>query len=94
LIPIDVCCNPFANLKALRYINGYNPFFQNVQQILLEYNYQSLGIQSNFLSNINLMLLPIFVSPLFFLPLYLIGKKSKDYKTSPRCLKYAKSCLL
>jgi hypothetical protein len=39
------------------------------------------------------MILPLFIVPLFYYPLKVIGEKSDDYTTNPRCLKYGQSLL-
>ena len=93
LIPINVFCLPFSSLSALRLSSGFNPLFQSLQQTPISMNYDSLDIRSNFLTNVNLMLLPLFVLPFCYFPLKYIGGRSQDCKTRPRCLKYSKAFL-
>lgn len=76
LIPINVYCPPFFGLEGLKYSNGYNPFFQNLKQAYIASNYVSLGLNSDFLSNVNLMLLPLSLLPLLYFPLKYIGTRS------------------
>ena len=50
-------------------------------------------MDSNFLSNVNLMLLPLFVLSLFYFVLKYIAEKSTHYSMKPISLKYAKAFL-
>ena len=50
----------------------------------------SLGFKSNFLSNVNLMILFLLVPPLVWGILTLVGRNNQSYKTRPRLLRQAK----
>ena len=91
LIPINSFCPPFSGLARLRYSTGFNIVFANLQEAYIPSNYVGLGIHSNFLNNVNFMLLPLFLLPLLYFPLRRIGQKSNDCQTRPRCLKYGKA---
>lgn len=93
LISINAFCPPFDGLAGLKYSRGFNPFFQDLQQAYIASNYVSLDIRSNFLSNVNLMLLPLYLLPLCYFPLKYIGDISQNYIAKPRCSKYSKSFL-
>ena len=94
LIPIGLYCRPFVGLQYLRYSNGFDPFFQNAVQANILVNYSNLGIKSNFLSNINLMMILLPFSLILYFILTFIGKNNNSYKYRPRLMKYGKSFLL
>ena len=94
LIPINVKCPPFRGLKGLMYASGMTPIFTNLDQKPLAINYESLGILPNFLTNVNILLLPLFVVPFIYFPLKLRGLKSKDPHMNPCLLKYGQSMIL
>ena len=56
-------------------------------------NYSVLGISSNFLSNVNLMLVILLACPLLAGILMFAGHNSNSYRNKPRLLKYGKSFL-
>lgn len=56
--------------------------------------YTVLGIQSNFLSNVNSMILPLFICPIIYFIMTAVGKNNDDFKIRPRLLNYGKTFLL
>ena len=91
LIPINIYCYPFKGLEGLRYASGITNIFPGLDQIYLSSNFSSMGIQSNFLSNTNILLIPLLIVPLFAYPILKYGRKSKNIHTRPRCQRYGKS---
>lgn len=90
LIIIGVYC-PYVGLANMKYVSGYNPLFSDIQQQTTKYNLSDLGIRSNFLSNVNVMIFVLGVCPVLFGVLTLLGNKSECYKMKPRYLKYGKA---
>ena len=95
MIPIGVSkSNTFMGFASMKHVSGWNTLFQSLTQYKVLSNYSLLSLSSNFLSNVNLMLM----SPLIFVFLagicYLLSKATKDYKLQPRLLKLTKACLL
>lgn len=93
-IPIGFHCQPFLNLSVFKYSFGWNVIPLNVDWKSINWHYSYLGFESNFLSNINFMLIPIIfsilVSPLF----YWCSRRSKGYRAKPRLLALSKNLLL
>lgn len=83
----------FYGFSNMKYSNGYNIKFQSLPQLPMTQNYSALGISSNFLTNINIMLIPALICPILFGLLYFCSKISKSYKYKPRLRHYAISCL-
>lgn len=52
-------------------------------------DYSSLGIYSNFICNVNIMLIPIVVCPIMSGLLLLAYRLNTSYKLKPRFKKYA-----
>lgn len=73
-IPSGVYCPPFTSLSFLRYSFGWNGIDFEVSQNTINYYYTFLNIQSNFISNINLMMLILIICPLGFIILYILSK--------------------
>ena len=69
LIPIKVSCVPFSGLKALRYASGATPFLSMLSETKIIKNYSSLGISSNFLMNVNILLVLLLIIPLVYFPM-------------------------
>ena len=94
LAPVVVNCPPFSSFGTLRYSLGWNTLPFQLYQTSISSNYSALGIQSNFVSNVNFMVLPLVVCPLVYLLLAAAGKHSTHYRTKPRLLIYGKAFLL
>ena len=94
LIQIGVYCQPFKSLGFLRYSFGYNDFPIELPQKTINMYYSDLGIQSNFISNLNFMLFPLLLMCLIlFLILRLASSFTNHYRHNP-CLKiYGRSFL-
>lgn len=96
LIPINIFCSPFDGLRGLKYSSGATTDIGNIlnlEQAPIPSNYSSMGILSNFISNVNVVMVILVIVPLFYFPLKYIGNRSTHYRTKPRCLKYGKSLL-
>jgi hypothetical protein len=78
----------------MKYISGINPLFQNLKQVDISYDYLIFNYKSNFLTNVNLMILILIICPILYVILTFLGNKNKNYKTKPRLLKYGKAFLL
>lgn len=89
-------CSPFSSFKILRYSFGWNKLFESMvlKEIPLTYYYSSLGFQSNFISNINFMLIPFVAFPIISIIFFAAGKKSQGYRAKPRLLAIAQNMLL
>ena len=92
LIPINMSCYPFNGMEGLKYISGATPIII-VNPQLISSNYSSLGIQSNFFTNVNILMIPLFIVPFISFLLIRKGERSEDCHEKPRCLKYGKSML-
>ena len=92
-IPFGVVDPAFAGLTQMTYVSGYNLKFPNLQQVPLPANLSNLGLSSNFLSDLNLMLLPAALCPIVFGLLVLGSNLSSSYKHKPRMKQYAVACL-
>ena len=68
--------------------------FTNLKEVSLPTKYDSMDIQSNFISNVNVLLIPLFILPILYFPLNYFGDKSNNIHTKPRCKKYGKAFLL
>jgi hypothetical protein len=85
LIPINIMNSPFIlSQRSLKYVSGWNPLFDSLSssQPILE-NYSSLGIKSNFFTNLNLMFFPLFLFPIIFGILYVMSQKTNHYRIKP-----------
>ena len=95
LIPLGVMNTPFLlGFTAVKHISGWNPLFSGMQQTPVALNYSVLGIRSNFLSNVNLMLLPLVICPVLSPFLYLASTRSKSFRGKPRLVRSCKAFLL
>lgn len=94
LIAIDAYCIPLRGLTGLRYSSGAFSIIDTLQQSVILSNYSSLGIKSNFFSNVNILLVPVLVLPILYLPFKIRGDKNTNPRVKPRLLKYGKSLLL
>ena len=92
MIIIGINC-PYSGLATIQYVSGYNHFFSSLTQFQVSYVLNSLGIQSNFISNVNLMVYILAICPIGYLILTCLGNRSQSYKPKPRLLKYGKSFL-
>ena len=93
LIPIGVYCPPFTSLSVLRYSFGWNNIPFGLPQTYINVFYSTLGIQSNFASNVNCMMFPLALCPIIYLILTLLGRSNSNCHTKPRLLTYGKSFL-
>ena len=73
LIPKDVSCDPFKGFAMLKYSSGMTPLPFVFMQTSVPTNYSNLGIQFNFLSNVNILLIPQIIIPLLSYPIMKIG---------------------
>ena len=78
----------------MKYSFGWNSIPFSVTETYINIFYTALGIQSNFLSNVNFMILPLFVCPLIYLIMIQIGKNNYHFTTRPRLQIYGKTFLL
>ena len=78
----------------MKYVSGWNPLFSSLTQTTIPKNYSTLSIQSNFMSNLNLMLFPLLIFPIVSLFLYIVYKKSNHYRKKPLFLILSLSFLL
>lgn len=92
MINIQLNC-PYLGLGKMKYVSGYNPLFSSLNQQNIPFRMKDLGIQSNFLSNVNVMMFIIVICPVVFAILMYMGKKSDCYKKKPRYIKYGKAFL-
>lgn len=92
-IPVGLYCKPFASFNIMKYVSGINFLFKGLESITISNNYESMGISSNFISNVNFMILPLILCPIMYFPLVIISKRSVSYKVKPRALMYARACL-
>lgn len=90
MMPIGLDC-PYESLSSMKYVNGFNPLFKSLKQAAIPLSYQDMGFESNFISNVNLMLVFLVLCPFLYLILTYYGNKSDCYKKRPRLLKYGKS---
>lgn len=90
LINIRVHC-PYVGLSMMKYVSGYNPLFSDSPQETISLRYSDLGIHSNFLSNVNLMVFILGACPVMFAILMIMAKRSDCYKKKPRYLKYGRA---
>ena len=95
MIPIGIYCPPFVGMTSgMQYVSGINPLFEALTQVKLDYHFLNFGFKSNFLSNVNLMVLIIAACPIISGILIFIGSKNTSYKMKPRLIKYGKSFML
>ena len=95
LLPVGAYSSAYLfGLTGMKYVSGYNLFFQYLPQTEISNHYSALGVQSNFLSNVNLMMTPLAVCLFLALILHVVGTKSRHYKTKPRLLRYCRAFLL
>jgi hypothetical protein len=73
-------------------VNGVNLSFDNLLNVEIPSNYSSLKIQSNFLSNVNIMLIIIVLFPIIGCVLIFLSNKTKSFKYKPRLKMYGISC--
>lgn len=52
-------------------------------------NYSNLNIRSNFISNINLMLIPLIICPIVYICLLIASHFNNSYKHKPRMKQYS-----
>lgn len=90
MLSIGLNC-PYIGLGSILYVSGINPFFKSLKQATVPYNYSDLRILSNFISNVNFMILQLCICPIFYILLTYLGRKSECYKKKPRLLRYGKS---
>ena len=93
MIPIKVSCVPFSGLKALRYASGATPFLSMLSETKIIKNYSSLGISSNFLMNVNILLVLLLIIPLVYFPMKFKANASQDRHVRACNLKYGKAML-
>lgn len=89
MIPANISNPIFSGLSQMRYVNGYNFKLEGLLQTSLPLVFSSMDIKSNFLSNVNFMLLFVALCPVMFGVLLLVSKHSNSYKHKPRTKKYA-----
>lgn len=95
LIPIGILNSvSILSEKSMKYVSGWNPLFGSSTQAAIPNNYSMLSIKSNFLSNLNLMLMPVFLFLIVSLCLYIAHKKSNHYSFKPRLFILSLSFLL
>lgn len=89
MIPIGFNCTNIE-ITSLKYITGVNPFFSHLQQNSIPQVFKDMGLKSNFLSNVNLMLAFLPICPLLYVILMFFAKRSQCYRTKPRLIRCAK----
>jgi hypothetical protein len=77
----------------MKYVSGINMKFDNLVETKIPLIYSNLSLRSNFLSNMNIMYLPVFICPLMFGILYIAFHYNQSYKHKPRLKIYAKSAI-
>ena len=77
----------------MKYASGATPVFTNLQQTAISSNYFSLGIYSNFLTNVNVLLIPLLIVPFIYFPMKCRADRSDDKYIQPCHLKYGKAML-
>lgn len=93
-LPVGIYCPPFTSLSILKYSFGWNGLPISVDQKPISIFYKALGFKSNFVSNVNLMVLPLVLCPILYCILTKLGKLNNNYRTKPRLLTYGKTFLL
>jgi hypothetical protein len=89
LIPIGPLTPFFSGLYKMKYVSGINMKFENLVETKIPSIYSNLSLNSNFLSNINIMYIPILICPLMFGILFVASHHNKSYKHKPRLKLYA-----
>ena len=84
----------FNAFKVTTYVNGLNICPSTLPNVDIPSNYSSLNIHSNFLCNLNIMLIVILIFPVVGGCLLLCSHYVKSYKHKPRLKFYAISCFL
>lgn len=93
LIPVSIFNPAFNGLYKMVFVSGVNLPLKDLQQVPISSNYSNLNLNSNFLTNINIMLVPFAMCPLVSGVLYLGSKFSNSYKWRPRLKQYAMASL-
>ena len=95
LIPTGPINPTFQALTNMRYVSGINPFFSNLPQAEISSNLALLGIESNFLSNVNLTLVFFLLCPVFNQAFRLLAKSfaKTSWVWEARFSRYSKACI-
>lgn len=94
LLAFDTTIPTINALTKITYSSGYNVKFNGLEEFAVSQQYLSLGLSSNIIENVNVMLMPIIACFPVSGILYLLHRHSNSYIFAPRFKLYSANCLL